>query len=83
MLTAGANYDQKQDVAKQRTQKRSAHHVILSEYCQLSQKFDSRADGRVESKAQSSPLPALLEFLPPRAPNVRHTHSRSRAHALI
>ena len=49
MLTAGANYDQKQDVAKQRTQKRSAHHVILSEYCQLSQKFDSRADGRVES----------------------------------
>ena len=81
MLTAGANYDQKQDVAKQRTQKRSAHHVILSEYCHLSQKFDSRADGRVESKAQSqknSPLPALLEFLPPRAPNVRHTHSRSR-----
>ena len=33
-LTAGANYDEKQDVAKQRTQERSAHHVILSECCQ-------------------------------------------------
>ena len=33
-LTAGANYDEKQDVAKQRTQERSAHHVILSDRCQ-------------------------------------------------
>ena len=31
MLTAGAKYDEKQDVAKQRTHERSIHRVILSD----------------------------------------------------
>ena len=46
VLTAGANYDEKQDVAKQRTQERSTHHVILSECCQSARSSarDSCAD---------------------------------------
>ena len=38
MLTAGANYDEK----KQRTQQRTTHHVILSEYCQLARSSEPK-----------------------------------------